>query len=322
MQAIVRDRYGAPEVLRLAEIAKPVVTDDSVIVRVRAAAVNAYDWHMLRGHPYIVRTEIGLRRPKVAGMGVDLAGTVEAVGRNVTEFRVGDDVYGECGGAFAEFVDARVTGLALKPTNPTFEEAAAVPMAGFTALQALRDKGGLAAGQRVLVNGAAGGVGTFAVQLAKAFGAEVTGVCGPAHVDMVRSIGADEVVDYSKEDFTRVPHRFDLVLDIAGTRHLPAYRRILRADGTLVVVGGRGGRWIGPLVGPVTAVIVSRFASQRFLPFLARRSKEDLQALRALIDAGKIRPVIDRSYSLADTAEAIAYVEGGHAGGKVVIAIP
>jgi NADPH:quinone reductase-like Zn-dependent oxidoreductase len=323
MKAIVRDTYGAPDVLHLRDVDRPVVDDDGVLIRVRAASLNAYDWHAMRGHPYLVRMSDGLRRPKSRASGVDMAGTVEAVGRNVTEFKPGDEVFGERDGAFAEYVCAKVNSIAPKPANLTFEQAAAVPMAGFTALQGLRDKGRLQAGQWVLVNGGAGGVGTFAVQIAKAFGAHVTAVCSTRNVEMVRSIGADEVIDYTREDFTKSDRRYDLILDIASTRSLWACRRVLKPDGTLVVVGAAkgNGRFIGPMVRPVEAAVMSRFVSQKLLPFLAHRSKDDLVALTRLIEAGKVKPVIDRSYPLSETPDAIRYLEAGHAQGKVVITL-
>jgi NADPH:quinone reductase-like Zn-dependent oxidoreductase len=321
MKAIVHDRYGPPDVLELREIEKPALPDERVLVRVRAASLNAYDWHVMRGHPYLVRLDTGIRNRKTNAVGVDLAGVVEAVGSGVTRFKPGDEVYGERGGAFGEYVAALEDSLAPKPANLTFEQAAAVPMAGFTALQALRDKGRVQAGQRVLVNGAAGGVGTFAVQLAKAFGAEVSGVCGPSHLDLVRSIGADHVVDYSREDFTRSSRRYDLVIDVAASRSLRACRRVLAPEGTLVVVGAPDGNWLAPILRPLAAVVLSRFDRRRLLPFLARRSQADLLALNELIEAGTIAPVIDRTYRLEETAAAMRYLERGHVGGKVVITI-
>lgn len=326
MKAIVYREYGAPDILALEEVPLPTVADDQVLVRVRAASVNAFDWHLLRGLPYLVRLSEGLRRPTRSVAGVDLAGEVEAVGRNVTQFRPGDAVFGQRGGAFAEYVCAGESNFAPKPANLTFEQAAAVPMAGFTALQGLRDKGQLRAGQRVLINGAAGGVGTFAVQIAKAFGAEVTAVCSTRNLDLVRSIGADQAIDYTREDFTKSGRRYDLILDIAGSRPLWACRRVLDPRGILVVVGAAGGpdvqgRWVAPLVGMVEALVLSRFVSQRMLPFLAKRSHDDLIALTELIEAGKIDPVIDRTYPLSETAAAIRYLEAGHARGKVIISI-
>jgi NADPH:quinone reductase-like Zn-dependent oxidoreductase len=325
VKAIVRHTYGSPDVLRLEDIETPEVGDDQVLIRVRAASVNAYDWHVLRGLPYLVRVEEGLREPRTTGTGVDLAGEVEAVGKDVSEFQPGDEVFGERDGAFAEYASGRAVNFVPKPAGLTFEQAAAIPMAGFTALQALRDKGQLQAGQKVLINGAAGGVGTFAVQIAKELGAEVTAVCSTRNVEMVRLIGADHVIDYTREDFTRSGQRYDLIIDVAASRPLRDCRRVLSPNGALVVVGAAvghaDGRWIGPMVRPIAAVILSRFGSQRLLPFLAHRSSDDLRALTALIEAGKVTPVIDRSYPLRETADAIRYVEAGHARGKVVITV-
>jgi len=321
MKAIIHHKYGSPDVLELKDIDKPVVDDDTVLVRVRAASVNAFDWHIMRGLPYFVRMEAGLRKPKRSVAGVDVAGHVEAVGKNVTQFQPGDEVFGQRGGAFAEYVCAGENNFVLKPANLTFEQAAAVPMAGFTALQGLRDKGQLQPGQRVLINGAAGGVGTFAVQIAKAFGADVTGVCSTRNVDMARSIGADQVMDYTREDFTRSGQRYDLTLDIAGNRSLSDCRRVMAPNGILVLVGGEGRR-MGPILARLLAAVVwSRFASQKMLPFLAQRNKEDLIILKELIEAGKVTPVIDRTYPLSETPEAIRYLEEGHARGKVVITV-
>ncbi len=321
MQAIVTTRYGSPDVLQLKEVARPVVEDDRVLVRVRAASVNPYDWHMLRGLPYIVRLGEGLRKPKRTGLGIDVAGQVEAVGKQVTQFQPGDEVFGGCGNAFAEYVRPREQFLVPKPANLSFEQAAAVPTAGWTALQGLRDHGQLQAGQRVLINGASGGVGTFAVQLAKAFGAEVTGVCSTRNVDLVRSIGADHVIDYTREDFTRQGQRYDLVLDAVGNRSLSAYRRALQPRGTLVLVGAPKGRWVGPLAPLLKARILAPFVSQRMVWFLAQQTQADLRVLKELIEAGKVMPVIDRTYPLRETPEAIRYLEAGHARGKVVITV-
>lgn len=321
MKAIVYHEYGSPDVLELKEIDKPTVDDDSVLVRVRAASVNAYDWHLMRGLPYLVRMTDGIRKPKTNVAGVDMAGHVEAVGKNVTQFRPGDEVFGERDGAFAEYVCAREINFVLKPANMTFEQAAAVPMAGFTALQALRDKGRIQPGQKVLINGAGGGVGTFAVQLAKAFGADVTGVCSTRNVEMVRSIGADHVIDYNKEDFSRSRQRYDLIIDIAMNRSLRDCRRALGTNGTLVMVGASDSRWLGPLARMFRALLWSRFVSQRMLPLMAKRSNEDLVALKELIEAGKVTPVIDRTYPLSETPAAIRYLEMGHAQGKVVITV-
>jgi NADPH:quinone reductase-like Zn-dependent oxidoreductase len=326
MKAILRHRYGSPDVLELEDIARPVVDDDSVFVRVRAASVNAYDWHILRGRPYLVRMLTGLRKPKSTRVGVDMAGLVEAVGKDVTQFRPGDEVFGHGGGAFAEYVCAGENNFVLKPANLTFEQAAAVPMAGTTALQALRDKGRIRPGQKVLINGAAGGVGTFAVQIAKSFGADVTGVCSTRNVEMVRSIGADHVIDYTREDFTRSGQRYDLMVDIAGSRSLSACRRVLSPDGSLVSVGAAGGPDEQPgsvqvLVGMLEVLLVSRFTSQRLPPFLAKFRKEDLTVLKELIEAGKVTPVIDRPYPLREVPDAIRHLETGHARGKVVITV-
>lgn len=322
MKAIVNDNYGSPDELELAEVDKPALNPDGVLVRVRAASVNPYDWHLMRGLPYLVRVSEGLRRPKLAIKGVDLAGVVEAVGENVTELRPGDEVFGGSAGAFAEYACGKEKGLAPKPAGITFEQAAAVPIAGFTALQALRDRGQLEAGQRVLVNGAAGGVGTFAVQIAKAFGAEVTGVCSTRNLELVRSLGADHVIDYTADDFTKQGRRYDLILDAVGNRSLRRLRRVLAPKGRLVLVGGgNGGRWIAPVLGPIKAVLLSPFVSQELKPMLATRKKEDLLTLKEMIEAGQITPVIDRTYPLTETPEAIRYLEAGHARGKVVIAV-
>ena len=324
MKAIVREKYGAPDVLEFKDVDMPVVDDDSVLVRVRAASINAYDWHVMRGSPFLARMSEGWRKPKSSAMGVDVAGQVEAVGKNVTQFRPGDEVFGARGGALAEYVRGTAKSfLVPKPAGLTFEQAAAVNMAGTTALQGLRDKGQIKPGQRVLINGAAGGVGTFAVQIAKAFGAHVTAVCSTRNVDMVRSIGADEVIDYTREDFTRSGQRYDLILDVASSRSLSDCRRVLGSNGILVVVGAAGGgRRMAPIVARLLAAVVSsRFSSQKMLPFLAKNSKEDLIVLKELIEAGKVRPVIDRTYPLSETAEAIRYLEEGHARGKVVITV-
>jgi len=324
MKAIVRERYGSPDVLELKDIQKPVIDDDSFLVRVRAASINAYDWHMLRGSPFLVRMSEGWRRPKSSAMGVDMAGQVEAVGKNVTEFRPGDEVFGARGGALAQYVSGTAkSSLAPKPAGLSFEQAAAINMAGTTALQGLRDKGRIKAGQRVLINGASGGVGTFAVQIAKAFGAHVTAVCSTRNVDMVRSLGADEVIDYTKEDFTRSGQRYDLILDVAVSRSLSDCRRVLNSNGTLVVVGAAGGgRRMAPIVARLLAAAVSsRFSSQKMLPFLAKNSKEDLLVLKELIEAGKVRPVVDRTYPLSETAEAMRYLETGHARAKIVVTV-
>ena len=322
MKAIVNDRYGPPDVLELREIEKPSVPADGILVRVRASSVNPYDWHYMRGEPYLVRME-GLRAPKQIVRGVDVAGVVEEVGADVTEFRPGDEVFGVKGGAFAEYVCAGAKNiLVTKPASLTFEQAGAVGIAAFTALQAVRDRGAVQAGQRVLVNGAAGGVGTFAVQIANALGAHVTGVCSTHNVDLARSIGAEDVVDYTTEDFSRRGQRYDLIVDTVGNRSISALRRALTPKGTAVLIGFAGtGKWFAPLSLPLRAIVMSRFVGQKFVPMVAKNDKTDLLFLRDLMEAGKVTPVIDRTYPLSEAAEAVRYVETKHARGKVVITI-
>ena len=327
MKAVRYHRYGGPDVLELQEVAMPAAGDGELLVRVRAASVNPLDWHFMRGAPYLVRMMAGLSRPKPSAsrLGADMAGTVEAVGQNVTGFQPGDEVFGglEERGTLAEYISVRADAVVLqKPAGLTFEQAAAVPVAAFTALQALRDKGRVQPGQKVLVNGASGGVGTFAVQIAKALGAEVTGVCSTANVGMVASIGADHVVDYTREDFTRAERRYDLLIDIAGNRSLAETRRVLAPKGALVVVGGPNkGRWIGPFGRTIRMLLQSPAVSQRMVSFLAHQNRDDLAVLRELLDAGKVTPVIDRAYRLNQVAEAVRYLETGHARGKVVITV-
>ncbi len=322
MKAIVRRRYGSPEVLELQEIEKPVVKDDHVLVRVHAASLNAGDWHSMRGRPSIMRLMgYGLFRPKEIVLGGDLAGRVEAVGRSVTEFRPGDEVFGMSIRTLAEYVSVRDLGLVAKPANMTFEQAAAVPVAAITALQGLRDKGKIRPGQKVLINGASGGVGTFAVQIAKSFGADVTGVCSPGNVAMVRSIGADRVIDYTREDFTRGGQRYDLIFDVAGNHSSSDCRRVLSPDGTLVLAGQSGRRKVS-ILPLLLAPMRSRFMRrQKLVTFVAKRSKEDLTLLKELMEAGKITPAIDRQDSLGEVTEAMRYLGGGHARGKVVITV-
>ena len=320
MKAIAYLSYGSPEVLRCEEIKKPIPGDSEVLLRVRAASVNPYDWHFMRGTPYILRLMVGFRKPKDTRIGADVAGQVEAVGKNVTQFKAGDEVFGSCRGAFAEYACASETALARKPENVTFEQAAAAPIAALTALQGLRDKGRIEAGQKVLINGAAGGVGTFAVQIAKSFGAEVSGVCSTSNVEMVRSIGADHVIDYTKKDFTESGNRYDLILDCVGNHSLTACRRTLNPKGILVTAGGKAGNWmIGALTRGIRAQVLSQFVSQDFVGLLTKPSKEDLTLLGDLMASGKVRPVIDRRYSLREVPAAIRYLEEGHARGKVVI---
>lgn len=320
MKAIVRSKYGGPHVLQLKEAGKPVPKDNEVLVRVHAASVNPLDYHLMRGTPYIMRLEGGLLRPKYNGMGVDVAGCIEAVGKNVKGFQPGDEIFGACNGAFAEYACATEKSLVKKPVNVTYEQAAAVPIAAFTALQGLRDQGLIQQGQKILINGAAGGVGTFAVQIAKSLGAEVTGVCSTRNVEMVRSIGADHVIDYTQEDFTRNKNRYDLILDLAGNRSLYACKRTLKTQGTLVIVGSQSkGRWLGPLTRALRGLLISRFVTERIKVYMARWSKEDLMTMNELLEAGKVIPVIDRYYHLSEVSEAIRYLEEGHAQGKIII---
>jgi NADPH:quinone reductase-like Zn-dependent oxidoreductase len=321
MKAIVYCDYGSPDVLKVEQIAKPVPNDNEVLIKVRAASVNPLEWHFMRGTPYLGRLAMGLRKPKVTRLGVDVAGQVEAVGRNVTQFTPGDPVFGSAHGALAEYVCSSERALVMKPDNLTFEQAASVPVAAITALQGLRDKGKLQPGQRVLINGASGGVGTFAVQIAKTFGAHVTGVCSTKNLDMVRSIGADQVVDYTKEDFTKSGQRYDLILDNVGSHSLLESRRVLNPTGRYVMVGGPSGKWISPLDRALVATVLTRFVSQDMGMLLAKLNKEDLSILRDLMQAGKVTPVIDRTYTLSQVPEAIRYLEAGHARGKVVIAV-
>lgn len=322
MKAIVYRCYGSPDVLRFENVEKPTPADDELLVKVHAAAVNPLDWHYMRGTPYIMRVESGLGTPKTSQLGVDFAGTVEAVGRSVTRFKPGDEVFGGRTGAFAEYVRVRENrAVVLKPANLTFEQAASVPIAAITALQALRDKGRIQAGQKVLINGASGGVGTFAVQIAKSFGAEVTGVCSTRNVDMVRSIGADYVIDYTQEDFTKSEQRYDLIVDMVGNHALLEYKRVLNPEGIFVIVGGPDGKWLGPLASPIKALMLSPFVSQEFGMMLAELNQEDLTILRDLMQAGKVTPVIDRRYRLSEVPAAIRYLEEGHARGKVVVSL-
>jgi NADPH:quinone reductase-like Zn-dependent oxidoreductase len=321
MKAIVRDTYGSPEVLKLGEVEKPELTDDRVLVRVHAASVARGDWYGLTGL-YIGRAEMGLRKPRSRLVGGDFAGTIEAVGRDVTEFQPGDDVFGARSGALAEYACARTTAIALKPAQVTFEEAAAVPTSAITALQGLRDKGQLQPGQKVLINGASGGVGTFAVQIAKALGAEVTGVCSTRNVDLVRSLGADHVVDYTREDFTRSGERYDLMFDNAGSRSWRDCKRVLEPHARVVLVGGQMG---GPVLGPLGHVIKSKlaalFGSRKAVFFVAKFNSADMQVLRELLEDGKLTPVVDRRYPLSEVADAFRYLGEGHAQGKVVITV-
>jgi len=323
MKAIVQDRYGSADVLQFKDIDKPVPGADDILIRVHAAGLDPSVWHIMTGEPYLVRLMgFGLRAPKVNVSGSDVAGRVEAVGTNVTEFQPGDEVFGTAAGSFAEYARARAGKLAPKPANLTFEQAAAVPISAITALQALRDKGRVKPGQQVLVIGAGGGVGTYAVQLAKAFGAEVTGVCSTSKVDLVRSIGADHVIDYTRDDIVDGAHRYDLILDTAGNRSLSHVRRALAPKGTLVLVGGEGGgRWTGGVEHLLGALMLSPFIGQKLRGLYSRERREDLEALKALIEDGKVTPVIDRTYQLSEAPAAIREWAKGHARGKVVITV-
>ena len=317
MKAFVSGRYGSPDVMELREVDRPEVTEEGALVQVRATSVNAFDWHMLRGKPYLARLGEGFRTPKTTILGLDVAGVVEAVGAKVTHIKPGDHVFGSRTGAFAEYIIGR--SVVPMPAGLTFEQAAAVPTAGQTALVAVRDKGELKAGQRVLINGAGGGVGTFAVQIAKALGADVTAVTNTRSVDMVRSIGADQVVDYTREDFTRSRQRYDLIVDAGGNRRLSHMRRVMSPEGTIVLVAPGPGQWIGPIVRMLGAVVTTRFGHQKVRPFLTPVSRENLLVLKELIESGKVRPVIDRTYPFSEIPDAVRYVEGGSVQGKVVI---
>ena len=319
MAAIVHERYGRPDVLELRNVEKPVVDDDRVLVRVRASSVNPVEWYGVTG-PYFARIGNGMLKPKDPTVGADLAGLVEAVGKDVTQFQPGDEVYGTSGGSWAEYASARPEKLAPKPANLSFEEAAAVPIAALTALQALRDKGQVQPGQKVLINGASGGVGTFAVQIAKAFGADVTAVCSTRNVEQARSLGADRVVDYTQENFTKLGERHDLMLDIVGSRSFLAYRRVLTPEATVVLIGGRMTyRGLGPLPHLAGTMLKSRFRSQQVKFFVAKITTEDLVVMNELFEAGKVRSVIDRTYQLSEAPEALSYLGEGHARGKIVI---
>jgi NADPH:quinone reductase-like Zn-dependent oxidoreductase len=326
VKAIVYCDYGVAN-LKLEEIEKPVPNDDQILVRVRAASINPYDWHFVEGTPYVMRAMgVGLRKPKDTRLGVDFAGTVEAVGKNVTQFKPGDEVFGGRGGAFAQYVCPGASrAVALKPANVSFEDAASVNIAGITALQALRDKGKLQPGQKVLINGASGGVGTFAVQIAKSLGADVTGVCSTRNVDLVKSIGADRVIDYTREDFTKTDQRYDMLYDLVGNHSFSERRQILTPNG-ICVLAGVGGAGLHPgMFGRVGRnfwnAFLSNFTAQKFVFYIARLTKDDLNVLRDLMQSGKVAPVIDRTYKISSTQDAVRYLEEGHARGKVVITL-
>jgi NADPH:quinone reductase-like Zn-dependent oxidoreductase len=326
MKAIVYTEYGSPDVLELTEVEKPAPNDDEVLLKVHAASVNPADWHLLRGMPYIARLQLGLRKPNDRVLGCDVAGQVEAVGKNVTMLQPGDEVFGSPFmhgfGAFAECVCVSEDLLAPKPATLSFEQAAAVPLAALTALQGLRDHGRIEAGHKVLIVGASGGVGTFAVQIARSFDAEVSGVCSTRNVEMVRSLGADHVIDYTQEDFTQSGKNYDLIFQLAGTRSPSECRRALTSEGTLVLSSGESdGRWIGPVDRIIKALVLSPFVSEKMASFTVKPNKEDLQFLKQLIEAGTLTPVIDRTYPLSEVPEAIRYLEEGHAQGKVVITV-
>ncbi len=327
MKAAVYNKYGPPrDVLQIKDVEKPIPKDDEVLIKVRAAAVNPLDYGLMSGGSYMVRLMTGLRKPKLTRPGVDVAGQVEAVGKRVAQFKPGDGVFGSCRGAFAEYACTPESKLAAKPDNVTFEQAAAVPVAAYTALQGLRlgglgDKGKIQPAQRVLINGAAGGVGTFAVQIAKSFGAEVTGVCRTSNMEMVQSIGAHHVIDYTREDFTKSGRRYDVIFDCVADHSLLACRRVLTPKGICIPVGGPGRSVVSLVARFVAALVLSRFVSQKFAPFLARASKEDLIIMQELMAAGKVTPVIDKRYRLSEAAEAVRYLGEGHARGKVVLSL-
>jgi NADPH:quinone reductase-like Zn-dependent oxidoreductase len=323
MRAAVYRCYGSADVVRIETLARPIPADHGVLVRVRAASINPLDWHYLRGEPYIVRTTSGWGAPHDILLGTDFAGTVEAVGELVTRFKPGDAVFGAGDGAFAQYLRIPENGaVAVAPANLTFEQAAAVPVAGITALQALRDQGQLRAGQKVLINGAGGGVGTFAVQIAKALGAEVTAVTNAGSLALVQSLGADHIIDYNQVDFTLGADRYDLIVDLSGNHPLSAYRRVLTPEGTYVIAGDTSkGSWTGPLTAFGKALVVSKFVKQKLVPFIATLRQADLVTLADLLQSGKVKPVIDRQYPFAQIAAAIRYQETGHARGKVVVTL-
>jgi NADPH:quinone reductase-like Zn-dependent oxidoreductase len=323
MKAIVQDTYGSADGLKLEDIEQPELGDDRVLVRVLAASAHIGDWHFMTGLPYLFRIAgAGLRAPKSRVRGTDFAGRIEAVGKGVTEFRPGDEVFGTCDGSFAEYATARPSQIAPKPANLTFDQAATVPTSGCTALHALREAGNVQPGQKVLIIGAAGGVGSFAVQIAKAFDAHVTGVCSTSKVALVRSLSADEVIDYTRDDFAEAGERYDLVLDIAGNRSLSHLRRALAPTGTLMIIGGEGGgRWFGGIDRQLRASMLSPFVSQKLGTFIAKADDEKLLGLKQLIEAGKVTPVVDKTYALREVPEAIRRLEEGHARGKVAITV-
>ena len=322
MKAIVYRQYGSPDVLKVEEVAKPTPAHNELLIKVHAASVNPLEWHFMRGTPYVMRLQVGMGRPKFTRLGVDFSGTVEAIGKDVKLFKVGDAIFGAADGALAEYVTSTEVGLSLKPTNMTFQQSASVPIAGITALQGLR-AGQVRPGQKILINGASGGVGTFAVQIAKSLGADVTGVCSTGNVEMVRSIGADRVIDYTKEDYTKGTQRYDLIFDTVGSHSVLDERHVLTPHGTILIVGAPSNDpWIGPLAGFLKGYFISPFVAQRIVGVQADANKtDDLDTLRDLMQTGKVRPVIDRQYRLSEAPAAVRYLETGHARGKVVISL-
>jgi NADPH:quinone reductase-like Zn-dependent oxidoreductase len=322
MKAAVYTRYGPPDAIQITDVEKPVPKDNEVLLKVRAASVNPLDAGLMKGKPHSFRIFFGLRKPRLTRPGVDVAGQVEAVGRNVMQFKPGDEVFGMCKGAFAEYACAPESGLSIKPANLTFEQAASAPVAALTALQGLRDKGHIHPGQKVLINGAAGGVGTFAVQIAKSFGADVTGACSTRNGEMVRSIGADHVIDYTRQDFTESGKRYDLIFDCFVNHSLSACRRALNPQGIYLMVGAPPKRWMVDILAPVIkALVLSPFVSQKFVVYIARSSREDLTTMSELMASGKVKPVIDKRYKLSEVPEAIQYLQQRHARGKVIITL-
>jgi NADPH:quinone reductase-like Zn-dependent oxidoreductase len=325
MKAVVFYQYGSPDVLQIVDVEKPTPADNEILVKVHAASLNPYEWHFMSGSPYLVRMIAGWRAPKNYRLGVDFAGTVVAVGKSVTRYKVGDGVFGGADGALAEYVTLKENdpSTVSMPSNMSFEQAASVAIAGMTALQAVRDKVPVHAGEKILVNGASGGVGTFAVQIAKSYGAEVTGVCSTRNLELVRSLGADHVIDYTKEDFTRAGQQYDVIIDIVGSHSLLEYRHALTPTGTVVIVGGNtDDPWLGALDAPIRAIFLRPFVSQKFVLLLANVNKtSDMEILRELMQSGKMTPVIDRHYPLTEVADAMRYLQAGHARGKVVVDI-